>query len=74
MRVGFQTAFFAVLVGVAIVYFAVPARAQGSEGLGADVFAQGPERGADMMRDGVRFLVGPLPRQGRSGAAGPEAA
>jgi hypothetical protein len=28
MRVGFQAALFAVLVGVAIVYFAVPARAQ----------------------------------------------
>ena len=28
MRVGLQTAFFAVLIGVAIVYFALPARAQ----------------------------------------------
>jgi len=31
MRVGFQAAFFAVLVGVAIVYFAVPARAQSDD-------------------------------------------
>jgi hypothetical protein len=31
MRVGFQAAVFAVLVGVAIVYFAVPARAQAQD-------------------------------------------
>jgi len=31
MRIGFQTAFLAVLIGVAVAYFALPARAQGPD-------------------------------------------
>ena len=41
MRVGLQTAFFAVLIGVAIVYFAVPARALGHERISASLSLTG---------------------------------
>jgi hypothetical protein len=49
MRVGFQAAVFAVLVGVAIVYFALPARAQAQDNCRAWVTEMQDDEGGPVL-------------------------
>ncbi len=49
MRVGFQAAFFAVLIGIAIVYFALPARAQAQDSCSVWVTDMQEEEGGPVL-------------------------
>ncbi len=49
MRIGLRAAFFAVLIGVAVAYFALPARAQGEENCTAWVTDMQEEEGGPVL-------------------------